>query len=250
MNRGWKFKIARVFNVPIYLDWTLLLLLLYFVFTNGGHFFVAVFSLVFIFASVLLHELGHTAAALSFGCRVRDINLTFIGGCATLLDMPREPWKEFAVAIAGPLVSLALWRIPILMGLTSPHLDRNLFDVLSWINRMLFLFNLVPAFPMDGGRIFRSVLSSFLGRLRASFIAYRLGQVLAVCMGIYALIHDFDITLIFIAYFIYVSAKAEYQALLNETGSSFGGKPPDDAAIISPPPYGGHNEVSDVFKER
>ena len=249
--------------MPVYLDWTLLLLVFYFAFRQGGNLIdaiiSAVVSIVIIFTSVLLHELGHTAAALSFGCRVRDITLTFIGGRATLLDMPREPWKEFVVAVAGPLVSLALWLIPLSFLWTGTvkidPLHPELFSVLFFVflpsvNRILFLFNLIPAFPMDGGRIFRSVLSGFIGKLRASFAAFRVGQILAACMGIWGLFDHFDLTLMIIAYIIYTSAKAEYQILLHESGVSFTGKPPDDAAVISPPPYGGRDEVTDIFKER
>lgn len=259
MVKSSKWKIASAFGVPIYLDWSLVALVLYFAFRQGGHFLDAiigaVISVVLIFASVLLHELGHTVAALAFGCRVRDITLTFIGGRATLLEMPRDSWREFVVAVAGPLVSLALWLVPSYFVWTGIVTEGTLFNLLFFVflpsvNRMLFLFNLIPAFPMDGGRIFRSILAGFIGKLRASFIAYRVGQVLAGCMAVFALFDHFNFSLMLIAYFIFVSAKAEYEMLLQEAGASFRGKPPDDAAVISPPPYGGHDEVTDIFKER
>lgn len=247
-----------VFGVPVYLDWTLLLLVFCFAFRRGGNFigaiFSAVVSIVLIFTSVLLHELGHTVAALSFGCRVRDITLTFIGGRATLLDMPRESWKELVVAASGPLVSLVLWLAPLgalpRVPTCGPSWGHVFTGYFSDVNRMLFLFNLIPAFPMDGGRIFRAVLSFYIGRPRAGFVAFRVGQVLAACMGLYALFHGFDLPLMVIAYVVYMAAAAEYAAEARGRADRRTREPPDDAVVISPPPYGGRDEFADISRGR
>ncbi len=249
------YEIGRVFGVPIRLDISLIVLAIFLSF-QAGSVVVGLMAGVLLMLSVALHELGHTYAALKFGCRVRDITLLLIGGRATLLDMPREPWKEFVVAISGPLVSGVLWlggmRLSGLVGAELPLLGVILFW-LAIINRMLFLFNLLPAFPMDGGRLLRAALSQRIGRLRATYIASRVGRILAVLIGIWGLF-PFSIFKLLIAIFIYQAAEAEYRMVQMETagGGPFrgGGAPPDDQAFISPPPYRRGRDVSDIFKER
>ena len=180
-------------------------------------------------ASVALHEFGHTAVALRYGCRVRDITLMLFGGRATLLDMPREPAREFWMAIAGPAVSAALWLLAGLLArlhgarmalVAATPLDRValfLLGYLSWLNRTLLLFNLLPAFPMDGGRVLRSVLARRMGRLRATYVAMRVGKGMAILMGVYG-IATRQWMLALIAYFVFTSAEAEYRSVQFEEG--------------------------------
>lgn len=242
-------EIARVWGVPIRLDLSLLILAGIYVFRVGDLFLGLAFAAM-ILLSVLLHELGHTAVALAYGCRVRDITLLILGGRATLLDMPRTPMKEALMAAAGPFVSLLLGvGAHVLAGFAYTHRLVSLFTLSYYVREVnfgLLLFNLVPAFPMDGGRIFRALLSGVLGRRRATFIAYRLAQILAICMAIWALFRGFDFLLLMIAYFIFTSAKYEYALVLAEGDGGYG----DDTVIISPPPYGRRNDVSDIYKER
>lgn len=229
-----KIELTRIWGVPLRLDLSLLILVLLFAFRIG--FLPGLVFAALLMASVLLHELGHVAVALSFKCRVRDITLSFVGGCAAISDIPRTPWKEALMALAGPLVSLALSG---LAWLAIPHSPSPLVYVVSLYvfraNLMLCLFNLIPAFPMDGGRIFRALLSGTIGRRKATFVAYRVAQATAVLMAIYAITHGVDFLLLFIAYMIYVAAREEYNAVLME--GFYGDGMSDDTVVISPPPY-------------
>jgi Zn-dependent protease len=250
------YEIGRVFGVPIRLDWSLIILAVYFSLTAGS-FLIGVTAAILLMTSVALHELGHTYSALKFGCRVKDITLMLIGGRASLYDMPREPWKEFVVAASGPLVSAILWlggRQLLLVFGGIPLLARMII-YLAMINKMLFLFNLIPAFPMDGGRLLRAALSQRIGRLRATFIASRVGRIAAVMIGIWGVVDNFDFFRILIAIYIYQAAGAEYRMVQAEAGIGggfFGGRepPPDDQVYISPPPYRRGRDIADVFKDR
>lgn len=243
-------------GVPILLDWTILIVCAMFMFSSRSIVVGLVASAV-LFTSVLLHELGHTAVALSYGCRVRDITLLLTGGRASLIDMPRGPKREAWMAAAGPLVSftLALAGYLISMSMVGKEATNgNLFIFslsyyLMRVNLMLGIFNLLPAFPMDGGRIFRALLSFRLGHRKATFISWRVAQVLAAGMAIYALFDGFNFILLVIAYSIFTSATAEYTMALMRGGAD-SEYPPDDSAVISPPPYGKKNDVADVYKER
>jgi Zn-dependent protease len=231
---------------------------------------------------------------MAFGCRVRDITLMIIGGRATLENMPRKYWQELLVAIAGPAVSLALGLFGLLAplplhkaGLLSTDLANLMVNSLGLLNLGLFGFNLLPAFPMDGGRILRSALQVRMSKLRATWIASRIGRVLAGAMIFCALCNILGINLpnprlpgiagelfwyfisggtfikLLIGWMIYSSAGSEYRQVLAEEGGGqrspfsfpfFAAKtppPPDDGkAVVSPPPYarGGSTRV-DVRKE-
>ena len=222
-----------------------------FVFRKGS-IVVRLLSAAILLVSILLHELGHTAVALSYGCRVRDITLLLLGGRATLVDMPRGPWREAWMAAAGPLVSLLLGLCGFFVSSLFPA--RSICGDVGWylryVNFSLLIFNLIPAFPMDGGRIFRALLESRLGRRRATFIAFRVAQVLAACMAIWAVVDGFNMILLLIACFVFTSSKAEYDMVRAEGGYGGYGRPGDDAVVISPPPYGTRDEVTDIFRER
>ena len=270
-----QFEVGRVWGVPICLDISLIVMAVLFIFHSGGHIVIGLLVAVILLLSVLLHELGHTAVALSYGCRVRDITLLMLGGRATLVDMPRGPWREALMAAAGPFVSFLLcvggvMGILGLLGLDSladfirgflgqPVSEQHtavsplayaLCLYVVKVNRMLLLFNLVPAFPMDGGRIFRALLESRFGRVKATRIAFRVARVLAVGMALWAVFHGFDFILLLIAYFIFVSSKAEYNMVRAEAKYGGYGGPGDNSVVISPPPYGRRDEVTDIFRER
>ena len=247
-----QFEVTRVWGVPICLDLSLILMAVIFVF-RAGNIFWGLTSAAILLASVLLHELGHTAVALSYGCRVRDITLLLLGGRATLVDMPRGPWREAWMAAAGPLVSLLLGISGFFFSRLAPYGSWPGFICwyLQYVNFSLLVFNLIPAFPMDGGRIFRALLESRLGRPRATLIAYRVAQVLAGCMAVWAVFRGFDFILLLIAYFVFTSSRAEYEMVRLESRYGYGyGGPGDDSVVISPPPYGTRDEVTDIFKER
>jgi Zn-dependent protease len=174
-----------------------------------------VFVLV-LFACVVLHEFGHIFAARRYGIRTPDVTLLPIGGVASLERMPERPAHEVVVAFAGPAVNLAI--VLVLVGLFGASLDPehltrleenepNLIDRVAMANVALFVFNLIPAFPMDGGRVLRALLAIPLGYTRATQVAAVIGQVLALGLGFLGLFGN--PLLILIAVFIFMAASAE-----------------------------------------
>ena len=182
----------------------------------------AVTSVVFIvllFVCVVLHEFGHVGAARRYGIRTPTVTLTPIGGIAALERMPDKPGQEIVVALAGPAVTLAI-AVVLLFGLWSLGVTVDLSELtaaqagaLHLINRLalanvaLLVFNLIPAFPMDGGRVLRGALAYWLGHARATLIAARIGQAFALCFAALALMYD--PMLLLIAGFVFLAAEAE-----------------------------------------
>lgn len=216
--------IAVVAGIPIRIHFTFLLLLV-FVAASGllgapGHTWVSVVYVILIFACVVLHELGHALTALRYGIRTYDIVLYPIGGVARLQKMP-EPKSEFWIALAGPTVNvllaiilgivLALLHIPFSLTRNSTATEILLVD-LFWSNIVLFAFNMLPAFPMDGGRVLRAFLAQRMDVLRATRISASIGQSLAILLGLYA-IFTLNILLLLIAIFVFVAAGQEANAL-------------------------------------
>ena len=262
------YEIARVFGIPIRLDLSLIILLFLLTVQYGNPLQGLLIGIVLLL-SITLHELGHSLVAMAFGCRVRDITLMMMGGCATLINMPRKPWQEFLVAVAGPAVSLVLALLGLLLPNVGYHdgsfysgsaLDFFVFWHVGALNAVLFVFNLLPAYPMDGGRILRAVLQQFfMSRVKATWVASRIGRGLAIVLAVsvlYSLLsgnaHGFMLIRLVIAYFIYRSAEREYQAVLFESRqeSTFGGSsgPPGDEVVISPPPYRSGKQRQDVHR--
>src|SRR5438094_5785309 len=192
--RPW--KLGTAFGIGIYLHWTFLFLAAYVLFHNYelGGIDLALYGvalLVPIFGCVVLHELGHALAARRYGIATRDITLYPIGGVARLERMSERPLEEFWIAVAGPAVNVVIalgltllcsqlygWETLHLIGRGNPLVD------LLLVNGILVVFNLLPIFPMDGGRVFRALLSLPLGRLRATEWAVAIGTVLAVPLGL------------------------------------------------------------------
>ena len=220
---AWRLKIGRAFGIDVFLHWTFFLAPLYLVYLqwrSGLHWPILGISLVLlltIFACVLFHEFGHALAARYFGVRTHDIIITPIGGLARLVNMPRDPLQEFAIAIAGPAVNLviALAFGFYLAGTGQPVLlsEKTLGilqfpQLMFWLNLLLFLFNLIPAFPMDGGRILRSLLSVSFSHQTATLAAAALGQLVAVgfiVIGIFTKSYPLAV----IGAFIFIAAAAE-----------------------------------------
>lgn len=217
----WSWKLGTVAGIPIYIHATFVLLLAWVAMSHLGashelaivsHGLVLVAS---VFAIVVLHELGHALAARRFGIPTHDITLYPIGGISRLDHMPERPRQELVVAIAGPAVNAVL-AIAIYAGLEvwgggadgDPLTIGGAFAVqLMWINISLFLFNLLPAFPMDGGRILRAALALWMDRSRATVIAAKIGRGLAVLMGIAGLV--WNPMLAVIALFVWMAAGQE-----------------------------------------
>ena len=272
------YKIATVSNIPVYIDWSLIILL-FLIVSEIGEPILGITVGIGLAVSIALHELGHSLAAQAFGCRVRDITLMMLGGCATLLSMPRKAWQEFLMAAAGPAVSGLLGGAGLTLRYLSPvpmtGFAALVCLILGWWNISLMVFNLLPAFPMDGGRILRAFLQQFfMTRARATWIASRIGRFVAALMALSVAwsyftrqFEAFMFIRLLIAYSIYMSAEREYRMVLMEdeaaqrrnpfAGFPFSGgpaarQPPSDdgKAVISPPPYarGGVTRV-DVRKE-
>lgn len=234
VDRGrmrWSFRLARIAGTDVKIHITFLLLLVWFAWADyqqgGGAAAVATtVMLLSIFACVLLHEFGHILMARHFGVRTPDVILLPIGGMARLERMPDEPRQEFLIAIAGPIVTLGLAALflglavllgqPFLVSESDP-LAAPLLPTLFLINVILLLFNLIPAFPMDGGRVLRALLARRLGLVRATRIAARIGQGLAILfafagMGLIPGLGG-NLILVLIAVFIYLGAGTEAAAV-------------------------------------
>jgi Zn-dependent protease len=225
MRASW--KLGRVAGINVYLHPTFLLLLAFIGAGQGG--LAAVLLLSATFFCVLLHEFGHALTARRFGIETEDITLYPIGGVARLRRMPRAPGAELLIALAGPAVNalivlgLGLVRWLGFGGslLSSSPLDQFVLELMV-INAVLGIFNLIPAFPMDGGRVLRALLSGWLGRARATMIAAGLGRGLALLFGLYSLsnfVGTSEATYLVhmvLAWFIYMAAGAELARVLDE----------------------------------
>jgi len=171
--------------------------------------------MVLLFLCVLLHEFGHIFTARAFGVTTPYVTLLPIGGVAQLERIPEEPWEEFLVAIAGPLVNVAITIVLVLAGANltpaaATAVDNThiaMIDRLAAVNLFLALFNLIPAFPMDGGRVLRALLASRFGYVRATELAASIGQFVAFALGFIGLLYN--PILIFIAIFVYLAAASE-----------------------------------------
>ncbi len=227
MGRSLKLFAIRGIDIRLHFTFPLILLwaALQFGLINGSlaGAWLGVIVISLLFVLVTLHELGHSFAALHYGVPVEQIMLSPIGGIAQLQRMPEKPIQEFVIAVAGPAVNLVaavvmLLFVPLLnltavdfatvlsggAGLTGTAVFAYVFTY----NIFLAVFNLIPAFPLDGGRIFRALLAMKLDYVRATTIAATVGRLVAVMLGIYALFNG-GIFLVFIAFFIYMAAGQE-----------------------------------------
>lgn len=220
----WSFKIARIAGIDVRIHATFFLLLAFLGSAYGrqGGASAAIAGIIFtclVFGCVLLHEFGHALAARRYGIRTPDITLLPIGGVARLDRMPDHPMQEVVVAIAGPLVNVAiaavLWIYLTVSGgmselSTLGHFGASLPMRLLVVNIGLVVFNLIPAFPMDGGRILRAVLAMRMEYTRATNIAASIGQACAFAFGLWALLQQpMNPMLVLVAVFVYFGAASE-----------------------------------------
>jgi Zn-dependent protease/CBS domain-containing protein len=235
------FKIGSAFGIPIKLDITFLLILPVFAFLigtqvetwiqtlNGAPFnanlgqaaltegnmdmYLGIVAAVGLFTAVVLHELGHSVVAMHFGYPIDSITLWILGGIANLSEQPEEWSHELLIAVAGPVVSVALGALSYLAMTALPtSLDffRFLFGYLALMNVALAAFNLLPGFPMDGGRVLRALLARTRPYAQATQIAAEVGKAFAILLGIVGLL-GLNLILIAIAFFIYIGASSEAQ---------------------------------------
>ena len=218
----WSITVARIAGSEIRIHLTFLILLAWIgiaEYIQGGPAAAldGVLFIVAVFACVVLHELGHALAARRYGITTPDITLLPIGGLARLSRIPENPAEEIVIAFAGPAVNLLIAAILIVIlgaridptALASiENAEPGFLARLAAVNIFLLLFNLIPAFPMDGGRVLRAILAFRLGRRRATDIAARIGQGLAFVFGFVGLMSG-NAILVFIAIFIYLAASSE-----------------------------------------
>jgi Zn-dependent protease len=216
MSMSW--KLGRVAGIDVFLHPTFLLVLLFPQVNQSWP--LGVVLVLSVFGCVFLHELGHALMARRFGIDTVDITLYPIGGVARLSRMPRSPGAEMLIALAGPAVNFAIVAALLgagllgLFGALPPALGAVAWNLIA-INLVLGLFNLIPAFPMDGGRVLRALLTGWLGRVRATEIAAGVGQALAILFGVYCLIHGEWIQ-VFLAAFIFMAAASERARVVAE----------------------------------
>jgi Zn-dependent protease/CBS domain-containing protein len=238
----WSWKIGQFAGIDVRIHATFMLLLVWVLVTYwaaGKSMDAVLAGIVFIvalFACVVFHEMGHAIAARQFGIQTRDITLLPIGGMARLERLPEEPKQEFLVALAGPAVNLAIaallyaWLIPThrweplsRLGITTgPFVERLLMA-----NVWLLLFNLIPAFPMDGGRVLRALLASRMTYPKATQVAASVGQALAFTFGFVGLFTN--PMLLFIGLFVWIGASQEAGAV--QIKSALSGTPVSAAML-------------------
>jgi len=219
---AWSWRLGSLAGIPVYVHASFTILLAWVALSHlrrgegtramaGGILFT-----LCLFGCVLLHELGHALMARRFGVQTRDITLLPIGGVARLESMPERPAHELWVALAGPAVNvvIALVLMGVLAVLHGPLGPEGLqvasgpfLTRLFWVNVGLAVFNLLPAFPMDGGRVLRAALAMRLDRTRATDLAARVGQGMALLFGMLGL--AYNPTLVLIAVFVWMGARAE-----------------------------------------
>jgi Zn-dependent protease len=223
MRARLSFAILRVWGIPIRLHLSIVLivpiLLLDFDLEHALVYGVG------LFVSITLHELGHCFVAIRKGCRVSEILLLPIGGVARMERIPERPRDEALMAIAGPAVSLFLFVVLFFGGGPASHIVAlftgepvalNIFQQLGATNMVLLMFNLIPAFPMDGGRLLRAWLTRSLGRLRATLAAALLGKAGAVILMFIGCTAEIW-TLIAVGVFVFIAAGLEYRAVEGDT---------------------------------
>jgi Zn-dependent protease/CBS domain-containing protein len=226
---GGAFKIGRFSSIDVRVHWTFFLLLAFFAFigyqASGSPLgaLTATVTIVALFLCVLLHEFGHSLVAQRLGIEIRSITLLPIGGVSNLESLPEKPADEVKISVAGPLVSVVLalffFGVGLLLG-AVPRVPTDLFAgfgsvgqfffYLGYLNAVLAVFNLLPAFPLDGGRILRGLLATRLGAVRATDISSTIGQVFAAAFFLIGLLSG-NILLALVAVFIFFGASGESQ---------------------------------------
>ena len=221
------YRLGSAFGIGVFVHWSFALLIGYVLWAtlgSGAGAVIAFNSVVFVllvFGCVLLHELGHSIAARRYGIGTHDITLLPIGGVARLERMPDDPKQELVIALAGPAVNVViaatLSLLAVIFGVAPPQSAMALFSDsailygLIYTNVVLVLFNLLPAFPMDGGRVLRALLAMRRGPLQATEIAAAIGKGMAVLMFVGGFV--WNPFLFLTAAFVFLAGEAERQAV-------------------------------------
>ena len=224
-------RVATVKGIGIFTHWTFLVMLagLFAFYIYQGLSVVAALTgvalITTVFGCVVLHELGHAFMARHYGIPTLDITMYPIGGVARLTRMPSKPKEEFMIAIAGPAVNVAIAGVLFVVNeiigtnvslFEAMNTQANVLGLLMWINLGLVVFNMMPAFPMDGGRVFRAALATQMEYRVATHIAALAGQAVAVVFAIYGIMNGMW-TLPFVAVFVFIAARQEVQHVMERT---------------------------------
>jgi Zn-dependent protease len=244
-------KIGRVFGIPIYLHITFLVILPLFVWVFSEstgrmlgmalgfgdlhtdiltRYVFGTIAAILFFATILAHELAHSYLAKRYGVRIKSITLMLFGGVASMEEIPKQPGQELKMAFAGPFTSLVIgvfsYAVMLILESFAPGTVlwdgvAIIFGLMALYNVLLAGFNMIPAFPMDGGRVLRSYYGSRMSHLEATKRAAKIGRYMAIAMGVFGVV-TFNVWLILIAFFVYVGASEEEQSTV--TSESLGGK--------------------------
>jgi len=227
---GQSVKIATLFEIPIKVHWTFAFFFVWIAYIGNqmgmdmaGIARLCGFAIVMFFC-VVLHELGHSLTAARYGVKTKDIIISPIGGIARLLRIPEKPMQELLIAVAGPAVNLVIAGLLFVglyflgqqgVGLVGNpekifEQSSNFMPALFWLNLALIVFNMIPAFPMDGGRVFRALLAMRMDRGKATRVAGRVGQLISIGFAIYGIVSG-DFLLVFIGAFVFISAANEFR---------------------------------------
>lgn len=282
-----RYRLCELFDIPIYIDISLIILLLFFA-TGNGSLADGLGCALLLLVSITAHEFGHALTARAFGYETRDITLSLLGGCASLISLPRKAGQEFLTAVAGPAVSFLLSALGVTclasmaviggfadaldfvwtmvlhsFGISASFSGSLIIDpetsdflvgmacYLSIMNAVLGIFNLLPGFPLDGGRVFRSAMRSFMPRAKATYIAMIVGRVVAVGIavsGVWRILHGrgWGFVTLMIAWMIWKEGYREYVLARMESAWDY----QDYRARVSPPPYGGDGGDCDVTRDK
>jgi Zn-dependent protease/CBS domain-containing protein len=234
------FQIGKIINIPIKIHFTFLIILAIFAWafsaesitivgftigfaglplSLGLQLTLGVIVAIFLFICVLLHELGHSYVTQRYGYKINEITLFIFGGVSQTEEIPRNPKQELRIAIVGPLVSIFIGVVLYLVYLFINQFGTSLpvqilsisFGTLAFYNLLLAGFNLIPAFPIDGGRVLRASLAMRMDYEKATKVASSFGKAFAIFMAIFGIFYNLWLT--FIAIFIYVGASQEQQSL-------------------------------------
>jgi Zn-dependent protease/CBS domain-containing protein len=223
---GWSINIGKIFGIRFRIHATFFLLLFFIFVSVLGQFginraILATLLICAVFVCVLIHEIGHSLIARRFGKETKSITLLPIGGVATMEEMPEKPVQEIAMAIVGPFINLAIAGILYIFvgqwtgaGVTNLYPDsvKTFFAGLIGINVMLAVFNMIPAFPMDGGRVLRGILAIKMDYVRATSAAVFVGQALAMLFIFFGIFFNWWLALIGV--FLYIGAGSEKQQVV------------------------------------
>ncbi|MBC7110165.1 MAG: CBS domain-containing protein [Archaeoglobi archaeon] len=215
--------IAKIFGIPVKLHISFLIILPLFIgifaineppwgFSSlpyPENYLLSTLATILLFASILLHEIAHSIIAVKKGVKIKSITLMLFGGVASMEESPRDPESEALISFSGPFMSFLLAFFFYFLQLAHPF-TKPLFQFLFFINIILALFNLIPAFPMDGGRILRALLARRMSFVQATKKAVEIGKMIAIFMAFFGLFYN--LWLFLIAFFVYIAATEEERA--------------------------------------